>query len=587
MRSISATCALLPALLSLAALAALPGCSDDDDGDDESPPGPTPTVPSLLGPQQDAHVGSVRRAETLRPTFRWSASTSEVHPQEEIEYQFELSADPTFAMGVVMQRSAALAYTPAMPLEVSATRPVGTRYYWRVRACVAEACSEPSRIRAVNLGRSPRDFNGDGYADVLVGASGEGPSGVVRIFSGGSGNIFDPDPTHILTGNGEANEGFGASTAFVGDLNADGFTDIAVGAPYSDVTSLVDAGRVYLYFGRANEFITPDPAAVLEGTAAEARFGETVAAAGDANGDGFADLLVGARGGQDGSPAGAAYLYRGGAGKTFSAVVDQKLQGQFTSFRFGTSVAAAGDVDNDGYADVLVGQPLVGTGVAHLFFGQPSAANKGDLVSRNNPLRIEGTQGISGFGKTVAAAGDVNGDGLADFIIGSDPIAYVYLGGEKRSVNAVPDGRLSYADSPGVSSLIADSVAAAGDLDGDGLSDLLIGAPTGTTASATKGLVHIFYGSRGPALDEVADQLLGGLAPGDRFGASVAGAGDLNDDGFADVIVGAPTRALSELRDGAAFVYFSGPGGALREAGVLEAIVRYSQFGGSVASGPL
>jgi hypothetical protein len=277
--------------------------------------------------------------------------------------------------------------------------------------------------------------------------------------------------------------------------------------------------------------------------------GESVASAGDVNGDGFADVIVGAP--DAGGNFGRAYVYHGGPGA--DAVAELTLTGAALDDNLGDSVASAGDVNGDGFADLIVGAigndaGGSGAGRAYVYYGGPGADAVADLT-------LTGAAPVDWFGYSVATAGDVNGDGFADVIVGALELlggagrAYVYYGGP--AADAVADLNLSGAvpdDWFGI------SVASAGDVNVDGFADLIVGAFANDAGGEDAGRVYVYHG--GPGADDVADLILTGVAAFEYFGTSVASA-DLNGDGFADLIVGA---VGSSGEAGRAYVYHGGPG---------------------------
>ncbi len=311
---------------------------------------------------------------------------------------------------------------------------------------------------------------------------------------------------------------------------------------------------------------------------------------GDVTGDGFADVFAGASGDDQADlDAGAAFLYQGGV--TQDLLFDAAVTGQGRATAFGTAVAKTGDIDRDGYVDLLVGSYLAdrdeiandNTGAAYLYWGGPSPATTPALVFR-------GEADHSFFGVSVAGVGDVNGDDYPDIAVGAyqTPVVascaggtstlsavgrvYVFLGRGRGEIDAIPDVVLTgetteLLGDPSSACRAGDEfglrVAGAGDVNGDGYDDMLVGARgydfgTDPAAGQNAGRAYVFFG--GPWLvgvgAERANVILTGSAAADEFGATVAGAGDTNGDGFADFLVGAPLRDFVGTDSGAVTWYF-------------------------------
>lgn len=372
-----------------------------------------PTAPHLRLPQNNAYEGSVVTGN-LRPLFVWEASVTNDVSYYEVQY----STDVNFVLDVVEAVSVSLEFRPENSLSVSTTPPVGNRFYWRVRACSEDNCSSYSAPWTLNLGRSIKDFNGDGYDDVLVGAHAPPASshemGEAYVYLGGSGATFD--------------------------IGGDGtFSDSAIGS----------------------------------------WMGYSVSSAGDFNGDGFADILVGAPRSAIGGPnSGAAYIFLGGKGNSIDTSADAYVQGMPGEY-LGMSVSTAGDINSDGYDDIIIGAPaaIAGSptraGGARLYLG--SAAPKKDVPISSVALIGPGGAGLQGAG--VSGAGDINGDGYADVLV--NRTAYyapddsescssaVYLGG--REFDTSQDGEIA-----GVAGEKCSLRATrGGDINADGFSDIV------------------------------------------------------------------------------------------------------------------
>ena len=331
-----------------------------------------------------------------------------------------------------------------------------------------------------------------------------------------------------------------ASWGTIVDPNGDGLADLAVGA--SSANS--NAGAAFVYFSTGAGGL----AATANGlTGSGGDFGSAVSSAGDVNGDGFADIVVGAESLSGGS--GAAYVYFGSAAG-ISASPNVTLPGPGTSnAAFGWAATSAGDVNRDGYADIVVGAYGVNgnTGAAYIYLGGPSGTATAPATTLTGPAAN------SYLGYSVASAGDVNGDGYGDVIVGATGVgtngtAYVYLGGS---------GGLGTTGTPiaGLAAGFGFSVWGADDVNGDGYADVVVGAQQ---ANRNAGAAYVYLGGSGGISTSPAPTLLGPGGGNGFFGCAVSGAGDVNGDGYGDLVVGAFEVTTG---DGVAYVYFGGSGG--------------------------
>ncbi len=291
------------------------------------------------------------------------------------------------------------------------------------------------------------DVNGDGYADVIVGAysvdlSGLPDAGRAYVYHGSASGL---KTTAATTLSGAVASGvFGRLVAGAGDVNADGYADVAVSAPYASFGTLDFAGRVYVYVGSSSG-VSSTAAVSYRGMHADEFYGDTLASAGDVDGDGDDELVIGTRYYDDGSgtEAGRADVYYGSASGLSTTAGFELIGG--TSDALGSSAAGAGDVDGDGYGDLVIGAFMASTGSdfgeVYVYSGGSSGLSTRDVVT------LPGPSWPADFGLDAAAAGDVNGDGYRDVLVGSD--AY-------SAVSACCFGRV-------------DVYFGAGDADGDGV----------------------------------------------------------------------------------------------------------------------
>jgi hypothetical protein len=398
------------------------------------------------------------------------------------------------------------------------------------------------------------DVNGDGYADFAVGDSTEyAQPGRVHVFLGSARGPSASASLTLDTPYG-LDSSFGSSVASVGDVNGDGYADLAVGAD----TTMGSTGQVYVYLGSATG-LSPTPSITL--TAPDGhigRFGAAVAGAGDVNGDGYADLAVGADEMMDAT--GRVYLYLGSAAG-FGAMPALRVDGpDGRNGHFGASLAGGGDLNGDGYADLVVGAwgALELKGRVHVFLGSVTG------LTSTPALSLTGADSSwSYFSTSLASAGDLNGDGYADLVVGA-PAALQFTGRVHVYLGSATGPRdtpaLSLTGPDGNGTHFGTGVASAGDLNGDGYADLAVGA-NGQAGSSVWGRVHLYFGSAaGPSATSFHTLTAPGRTAG--FGHSLASAGDLNGDGHTDLVVGCLAGA-PDIEIGAVRVYLgsaTGPG---------------------------
>ena len=350
---------------------------------------------------------------------------------------------------------------------------------------------------------------------------------------------------------------------------------------------------------------------VINGIDEQDRSGVSVSSAGDVNGDGFDDIIIGASGADPNgiNRAGESYVVFGGRSGFDSSLNLSGLDGRNgfvinginRHVNSGSSVSSAGDVNGDGFDDIIIGTSFfdlsgeVNAGESYVVFGGSGgftpSLNLSSLDGRNG-FMINGIDHNDLFGASVSSAGDVNGDGFDDIIIGArgaDPndevnagesyVVFGSSGGFTPSLNLSSlDGRNGFMiNGHGAYDLSGYSVSSAGDVNGDGFDDIIIGAvQKGDYNSYDYGSGEsyvVFGGSSGfdpslnlSSLDGRNGFMISGRRPTDNFGGSVSSAGDVNGDGFDDIIIGARSVGPKHVHGfnyshvGASYVVFGGSG---------------------------
>ncbi len=404
-----------------------------------------------------------------------------------------------------------------------------------------------------NAGSFAADVNGDGFSDLIAADFGTGEG---HVYLGGASGV-SPTASYTLTGP-QAGSSFGSNAGTAGDVDGDGISDAFFVDPGRDHPQ-ADEGAVYVYYGQSPDTVLNTPSAPLHPAAMSgtttSRFGSSLSASGDVNGDGFSDLLVGSPEFDNSfGDAGKAELHLGSKDGVGTSSV-WAIEGQGAGRKLGTAVAFAGDVDDDGFGDVLVGEPnFTGTfsnqGRFQLFRGNASG-----LLGSTPAFTFSPGEPGALLGTSLATAGDINGDGLADVIVGAPGAhagqsdrgaAYVFYG--KRSAPYLVVGPVLDAGVAGAR--FGTAVSIAGDVDGDGFSDVLVGAPRGGNL-LEEGIAYLYAGSIAGLGTSPNWSYVPGVA-GAHFGSSVCAAGDVNGDGLSDILVGAPEYRHAS---GGAFVF--------------------------------
>jgi hypothetical protein len=287
-------------------------------------------------------------------------------------------------------------------------------------------------------------------------------------------------------------------------------------------------------------------------------FGISVGTAGDVNGDGYADVIVGAYYYDHGqTDEGRAFVYHGSA-SGLSTTPDWTAESNQDYAYFGTSVAAAGDVNADGYGDVIVGANNYNSeGRAVVYHGSESG------LSTNANWTADSDQGGASLGTSVGTAGDVNGDGYADVIVGADYYSngQTYEGrafefeGSASGLSTTPNWT---AESDQALAYFGYSVGTAGDVNGDGYADVIVGAWSYDNGQTDEGRAFVYHGSAA-GLSAIPNATAEANQRSALLGYSVGTAGDVNGDSYDDDVVGSPYYDHGQTDEGAAFVFRGRP----------------------------
>ncbi len=444
------------------------------------------------------------------------------------------------------------------------------------------------------------DVNKDGYDDILIGAprcsskttyttcvADSNFGGISYVIYGGQNianinlAILTPAQGFYIFGNGTASSGYSVGGA--GDVNNDGYSDFIIGAPGANSK----AGISYLIFGNQTSSLhnielinlNSTQGFTIYGANAGDYSGYSVRGAGDVNNDGYSDIIIGAPNAN--SKAGISYIIFGNRTEylkdislsTLAILQGIAIFGASVGDQSGWSAGGAGKVNSDNYADVIIGAPsaLGYAGISYVVFGSKTLANinLADLTI-DQGFNITGASANDYSGLFVSAAGDFNSDGYNDVIIGAPATnldsgsSYVVFGGKNAmNLNLAnnENGKWITITGAAVVDYSGTEVGAAGDVNGDGIADVVIGAP----GAGDAGTGYVVFGSSNPSDLSLADLYnsvthtspgfsITGANFGDNLGFSVGGAGDFNNDGYDDIVLGAP--GVGYYDNGASYVIY-------------------------------
>ena len=384
-----------------------------------------------------------------------------------------------------------------------------------------------------------------------------------------------------------ANLGYSVSSA--GDVNGDGFDDLLVGAiKYSNETH--KAGTVFAFYGAPNGPQSV-PHWTFDGDQSGADLGFAVASAGDVNGDGFDDVVMSAPSyNHDQSREGRVYGFYGSP-SGLAQLPDWQVESDLAEARLGWAVASAGDVNGDGFDDVIVGakwaqNTSVNEGMVQVYLGSKAGLKSLPIWT------VYGGQAGASLGTAVSSAGDINHDGYADVIVGA-PLYNTSADDAGKvliycgAFDSLGQEPCWWINGEQLDGRLGTTVSGAGDVNGDGFDDVLLGAPGQDNELPDSGAAYLYLGTP-TTLSTMPSWTAVSEQSTSQFGSSAQIGGDINQDGYDDLIIGAYAYNNDQSQEGRIFVYYGSiTGPSLQPDWAAEGNKAEAEFGFALGSGDI